>query len=52
MSTEKNNDIVRKKQEDIDAKENKIEETLNTVSYKDVKESKKEANAIGDSDHE
>ena len=52
MSTEKNNDIVRKKQEDIDAKENKIEETLNTVSYKDVKESKKEANPIGDSDHE
>ena len=53
MSTEKNNDIVRKWQEDIDAKENnEIEETLNTVSYKDVKESKKEANAIGDSDHE
>ena len=52
MSTEKTNDIVRKKQEDIDAKENEIEETLNTVSYKDVKESKKEANVIGDSDHE
>jgi hypothetical protein len=53
MSTEKNNDIVRKRQEDIDAKkENEIEETLNTVSYKDVKESKKEANVIGDSDHE
>jgi hypothetical protein len=52
MSTEKTNDIVRKKQENIDAKENEIEETLNTVSYKDVKESKKEANVIGDSDHE
>ena len=52
MSTEKNNDIVRKRQEDIDAKENEIEETLNTVSYKDIKESKKEANVIGDSDHE
>jgi len=52
MSTEKTNDIVRKKQEDIDTKENEIEETLNTVSYKDVKESKKEANVIGDSDHE
>jgi hypothetical protein len=55
MSTEKNNEVVRKRQEDIDAKEgggNEIEETLNTVSYKDVKESKKEANAIGDSDHE
>ena len=55
MSTEKNNEVVRKRQEDIDAKEgggNEIEETLNTVSYKEVKESKKEANAIGDSDHE
>jgi hypothetical protein len=47
MTTEKTNDIVRKKQEDIDAKENEIEETLNTVSYKDIKESKKEANVIG-----
>ena len=54
MSTEKNNDIVRKRQEDIDAKKenNEIDETLNTVSYKDVKESKKEANILGDSDHE
>ena len=52
MTTEKTNDIVRKKQEDIDTKENEIEETFNTVSYKDVKESKKEANVIGDSDHE
>jgi hypothetical protein len=52
MTTEKTNDIVRRKQEDIDAKENEIEETLNTVSYKDIKESKKEANVIGDSDHE
>ena len=66
MSTEKNNDIVRKRQEDIDAKtpsttsaaketteeNNEIEETLNTVSYKDIKESKKEASQIGDSDRE
>jgi hypothetical protein len=55
MSTEKNNDIVRKRQEDIDAKaggNNEVEETLNTVSYKEVKESKKEANVIGDSDRE
>ena len=54
MSSEKNNDIVRKRQEDIDAKKenNEIEDTLNTVSYEDVKESKKEANVIGDSDHE
>ena len=52
MTTEKTNDIVRKKQEDIDAKENEIEETLNTVSYKIVKDSKKEASIIGDSDSE
>ena len=55
MSTEKNNEVVRKRQEDIDAKEgggNEIEETLNTVSYKDVKKKKKEANIIGDSDRE
>ena len=61
MSTEKNNDIVRKRQEDIDAKKNnnnssrknnEIEETLNTVSYKDIKESKKDASQIGDSDRE
>ena len=53
MSTEKNNDIVGKRQEDIDAKENnEIKETLNTVYYKDIKESKKEVNVIGDSDHE
>ena len=55
MSTEKNNEVVRKRQEDIDAKEsrgNEVEETLNTVSYEDVKESKKEANVIGDSDRE
>ena len=42
MSTKKNIDIVGKRQEDIDAKENnEIKETLKTVSYKDVKESKK-----------
>ena len=55
MSTEKNNDIVRKRQEDIDAKEggnDEIKETLNTVSYKDIKESKKETSQIGDSDRE
>ena len=62
MSTEKNNDIVRKRQEDIYAKKttttaaaeknNEIEETLNTISYKDIKESKKEASQIGDSDRE
>jgi hypothetical protein len=56
MSTEKNNEVVRKRQEDIDAKaggNDEFDETLNTVSYKDIKESKKEANGIvGDSDKE
>ena len=52
MSTEKNNDIVRKRQEALDAKQNEIVENLDNVSLKEVKESKKEANAIGDSDHE
>ena len=33
-------------------KNNEIEETLNTVSYKDIKESKKDASQIGDSDRE
>lgn len=51
MSIEKNNDILRKKQQ-INAKENEIEDKLDSVSYKDVKESKKEANIIGDSDRE
>ena len=37
MSMEKNYDIKRKKQEQIDAKENEIEENLNNLSYKDVK---------------
>ena len=49
-SSNENTGINRKKQENIDAKENEIEETLNTVSYKDVKESKKEANELGDSE--
>ena len=31
---------------------NEVEENLNNVSDKTVKESKKEASAIGDSDHE
>jgi hypothetical protein len=52
MSTEKNNDIVRKKQQDIDATENdENEETIETASYKTVKESKKEVK-VGDSDSE
>ena len=42
------------KDEDIDGKGggNEVDETLNTVSYKNVKESKKETNQIGDSDRE
>jgi hypothetical protein len=54
MSTEKKYEVVRKRQEDIDAKvgENEVEETLDSVSYKYVKDSKKENNQIGDSDRE
>jgi hypothetical protein len=42
MSTEKNN-VVRKRQDDINIKGegNEVEETLITVSYNDLKESKK-----------
>lgn len=39
MSTEKNNDIVRKRQQGIDAtKKDENEETIETASYKTVKE--------------
>ena len=53
MSTEKDNEVVRKRQENIDAtttaeNDNNKEETLNTVSYEDIKESKKDANEIED----
>jgi hypothetical protein len=50
--SENNNDISRKKQQEIDAKENEIEEKLDSVSYKDVKEPKKEAKILGDSERE
>ncbi|MDF2737019.1 MAG: hypothetical protein K0S93_875 [Nitrososphaeraceae archaeon] len=50
MSTEKNNDIVRKRQEGTDAKQNEIIESLDNISMQ--KESKKEANTIGDSEKE
>ena len=52
MITEKNNDIVRKRQEALDAKQNEIVENLDNVSLKEVKESKEESNTIGDSDKE
>jgi hypothetical protein len=48
----KNNEVVRKRQEALDAKQKEIVENLDNVSLKEVKESKKEANAIGDSDKE
>jgi hypothetical protein len=51
MSTEENNNTDRIRQEKLDAKQKEIVENLDNVSLKDVKESKKEANAIGD-DHE
>ncbi|HEX7256814.1 MAG TPA: hypothetical protein VF242_02030 [Nitrososphaeraceae archaeon] len=49
---EKNYDSNRKKQEEIDAKQNEIVENLDNVSLKDVKESKEEAKILGDSDKE
>jgi hypothetical protein len=52
MITEKNNDIVRKRQEALDAKQSEIVENLDNISLKEVKDSKKEANGLGDSDHE
>jgi hypothetical protein len=50
-NSENTEDISRKKQQEVEAKENEIEEKLDKLSLKDIKESKKEANAIGD-DHE
>ncbi len=52
MSTEKDNEVVRKRQEELDAKQKEIVENLDNVSLKDVKESKKEAELIGDSKKE
>ncbi len=52
MSTEKNNNTVRKRQEALDAKQNEIVENLDNVSLKEAKESKKEAELIGDSEKE
>jgi hypothetical protein len=50
-NSEDNEESSRKKQQEVEAKENEIEEKLDSLSYNDVKESKKEANSIGD-DHE
>ncbi len=53
MSTENNNNNNgRIRQEKLDAKQKEIVENLDNVSLKEVKESKKEANVIGDSDRE
>lgn len=52
MSTEKNNEVIRKRQESLDAKQNDIVKNLDKVSLKDVKESKEEAKILGDSDKE
>ena len=40
------------KQQEVEAKENEIEEAIENASNKTVKESNKEANVIGDSDRE
>jgi hypothetical protein len=51
-NSENNNDSSRKKkQQEVEAKENEIEEAIENVSNKTTKESRKEANTIGD-DHE
>ena len=50
-SSENNTDSSRKKQQEVETKEIEIEEAIENASDKTVKESKKEANAIGD-DHE
>ena len=52
MSTEKNNEVFRKRQEASDAKQNEIVENLDNVSLKEVKESKEEAKQLGDSEKE
>jgi hypothetical protein len=52
MSTEKNNEVVRKRQEALDAKQSEIVENLDEVSLKDVKESKEEEKILGDSEKE
>jgi hypothetical protein len=52
MSTEKNDNVVRKRQEALDAKQNEIVENLDNVSLKEVKESKEEAKQLGDSEKE
>jgi hypothetical protein len=52
MSTEKNNEVVRKRQEVLDAKQKEIVENLDKASLKDVKESKEEAKILGDSEKE
>ena len=51
MNTEKN-DVVRKRQEALDAKQNEIVESLDNVSLKEVKEAKEEAKQLGDSEKE
>ncbi|MGE0243938.1 MAG: hypothetical protein AB7F53_04050 [Nitrososphaeraceae archaeon] len=52
MSTEKNNDVVRKRQEALDAKQNEIVENLDNLTLKEIKESKEEAKELGDSEKE
>jgi hypothetical protein len=55
MSTEKNNEVVRKRQEHIVANQQVkgIEkEIIEDVSYKTIKNSKKEAKTLGDFEKE
>ena len=50
--TSDNKDISRKKQQEIENKENEIEEVLENASDKIKAETKKEASKIGDADSE
>ena len=52
MSSGNNGINRKKKQQEVKAKENEIEETLENASDKVVAESKKEVTQIGDSDRE
>ena len=52
MSTKKNNNTDRIRQEKLDTKQKEIVENLDKASLKDVKESKEEAKILGDSEKE
>jgi hypothetical protein len=52
MNNEKKDDVIRKRQEGLDVKQNEIVENLDNISLKEVKESKEESKQLGDSEKE